>query len=99
MSEEIEEDALEPNNALYGTGVTGMFSDSMSHRYISFLAVAAGVTVSQMSWLRAGESLSRNLLQLLWGRLIDRYGKKQFIVLGRFLNGVLLGVLIFVQTP
>jgi MFS family permease len=99
MSEEIEEDALEPNNALYGTGVTGMFSDSMSHKYISFLAVAAGVTVSQMSWLRAGESLSRNLLQLLWGRLIDRYGKKWFIVLGRFLNGVLLGVLIFVQTP
>ena len=99
MSEDIEEDALEPNNALYGTGVTGMFSDSMSHRYISFLAVAAGVTVSQMSWLRAGESLSRNILQLLWGRLIDRYGKKWFIVLGRFLNGVLLGVLIFVQTP
>jgi MFS family permease len=99
VSEETEEYALKPSNALYATGVTGMFSDSMSHRYLSYLAVAVGVTVSQMSWLRAGESLSRNLLQLLWGRLIDRYGKKRFIVLGRFLNGILLGVLIFVKVP
>jgi MFS family permease len=99
VSEENEEYALKPSNALYATGVTGMFSDSMSHRYLSYLAVAVGVTVSQMSWLRAGESLSRNLLQLLWGRLIDRYGKKRFIVLGRFLNGILLGVLIFVKVP
>jgi MFS family permease len=99
VSEEIEEDALKPSNALYGTGVTGMFSDSMSHRYLSYLAVAVGVTVSQMSWLRAGESLSRNVLQLLWGRLIDRYGKKRFIVLGRLLNSILLSVLIFVEVP
>jgi MFS family permease len=99
VSEETEEDALKPSNVLYGTGVTGMFSDSMSHRYLSYLAVAVGVTVSQMSWLRAGESLSRNLLQLFWGRLIDRYGKKRFIVLGRFLNGILLSILIFVNVP
>jgi DHA1 family multidrug resistance protein-like MFS transporter len=99
MSEEMEKGPLKPSNALYGTGVAGMFSDSITHRYLSFLAVAAGVTVSQLSWLRAGESLSRNLLQLLWGRLVDRHGKKRFIVLGRILNGALLAMLTFVQTP
>ena len=98
MSREIEEAALEPSNALYGTGLTGMFSDNLAQKYISFLAVAVGVSVSQMSLLRAGESLSRNLLQIIWGRLIDRYGKKRFIVMGRLLNGALLAVLIFVQT-
>jgi MFS family permease len=76
-----------------------MFSDSLAHRYVSFLAVAVGVTVSQMSVLRAMESLSRNVLQLLWGRLADRHGKRPFIAIGRLLNGVLVASLIFVDAP
>jgi MFS family permease len=99
LSEEIEEPALTPSKALYGTGVTGTFSDSLSHRYLSLLAVAVGVTVSQMSYLRAAESLSRNILQLLWGRLVDRKGKRSFIAIGRFLNGIVLASLVFVEAP
>jgi len=99
VSEAKEEKALEPSNALYGTGVSGMFSDSLSHRYLSFLAVAVGVTVSQMSVLRALESLSRNLLQLFWGRQADRHGKRRFISVGRILNGILLVAIIFVEVP
>jgi len=99
LSEEIEEKPLKPSNALYGTGVAATFSDSLSHRYLSLLAVAVGVTVSQMSYLRAAESLSRNLLQLLWGRLVDRKGKRGFIAIGRFLNGIIIGALVFVDAP
>ena len=99
MREETEEPALTPSKALYGTGVTGTFSDSLAHRYLSLLAVAVGVTVSQMSYLRAAESLSRNILQLLWGRLVDRKGKRIFIAIGRFLNGIIIGSLVFVEAP
>lgn len=99
MREETEEPALTPPKALYGTGVTGTFSDSLSQRYLSLLAVAVGVTVSQMSYLRAAESLSRNILQLLWGRLVDRKGKRTFIAIGRFLNGIILASLVFVEAP
>ncbi len=99
MSEEIEEPALTPSKALYGTGVSGTFSDSISHRYLSLLAVAVGVTVSQMSYLRAAESLSRNILQLFWGRLVDRKGKRIFIAIGRFLNGIIIASLVFVEAP
>jgi len=99
LSEETEEPALIPSKALYGTGITGTFSDSLSHRYLSLLAVSVGVTVSQMSYLRAVESLSRNILQLLWGRLVDRRGKRAFIAIGRFLNGIILTTLIFVEAP
>jgi len=99
LSEEIEEPALTPSKALYGTGVSGTFSDSISHRYLSLLAVAVGVTVSQMSYLRAAESLSRNILQLLWGRLVDRKGKRIFIAIGRILNGIIIGSLVFVEAP
>lgn len=52
-----------------------------------------------MSILRAMQSLSRNILQLIWGRLVDKYGKKLFIILGRFLNGILMIGLIYVKTP
>jgi MFS family permease len=99
MVEEIEEEPLTPSRALYGTGLTGMFSDNLSNRYISYLAVSIGLTVSQMSLLRAVQSLSSNVLQLIWGRLIDRHGKKIFLSVGRFLNGALIGAIIFVKTP
>ncbi|MGD2200688.1 MAG: MFS transporter [Candidatus Bathyarchaeota archaeon] len=99
MSEAEEEVALELSPSLYGTGLMGMFSDSLGRRYVSFLAVTVGVTVSQMSVLRAMESLSRNILQLFWGRLADRHGKKVFIAIGRILNGILIASMIFVDTP
>ena len=99
MVEEIEEEPLTPSRALYGTGLTGMFSDNLSNRYISYLAVSIGLTVSKMSLLRAIQSLSSNVLQLIWGRLVDRHGKKIFLSVGRFLNGALIGAIIFVRTP
>lgn len=52
-----------------------------------------------MSILRAIQSLSRNILQPIWGRLSDKYGKKRFIALGRSLYGIFLLGLIFFQTP
>ena len=99
MKEETEESALTPNKALYGTGVAGMFADSLSRKYLSLLAVAVGISVSQMSYLRAAESVSRHILQLFWGRLVDRKGKRPFIALGRILNGIITGSLIFVKAP
>ncbi len=99
MVEEIEEEPLTPSRALYGTGLTGMFSDNLSHRYVSYLAVSIGLTVSQMSLLRAVQSLSSNVFQLIWGRLVDRHGKKIFQSIGRFLNGALIGAIIFIRTP
>ena len=76
-----------------------MFSDSLTRKYLSLLAVAVGLSVSQMSYLRAAESVSRHMLQLYWGRLVDRRGKRFFIALGRILNGIILGALIFVKAP
>jgi len=99
MSETDEEEPLRPSKALYGTGAAQMFSDSLSNGYISLFAVAVGITVSQMGYLRAAQSLSRNILQLFWGRLADRHGKRLFIAAGRLLNGAILAALIFVRTP
>ena len=94
-----DDDPLEKTLQLYGTGFTGRFSDRLTRRYVSLLAVSLGLTVGQMSILRAIQSLGRNILQPVWGRLSDKYGKKRFIALGRSLYGVFLLGLLFFQTP
>lgn len=99
MTEEVEEKPLLPSKALFGTGAAQHFSDSLFRKFINLFAVAIGATVSQMGYLRATQSLSRNILQLLWGRMVDRYGKRIFIALGRLLNGAILASIIFVRTP
>ena len=99
MTGESEDEPLLPSKSLLGAGATQHFSDTLSRRYINLFAVAIGTTVSQMGYLRAAQSLSRNILQLLWGRMVDRYGKRIFIGLGRLLNGAMLATIIFVRTP
>ena len=99
MVENLEEKPLLPSKALFGTGAAQMFSDSLNNRYINLFAVAIGATVSQMGYLRAAQSLSRNLLQVLWGRMADLHGKRVFIAVGRLLNGVILATIILVRAP
>ena len=99
MTTDAEEKPLLPSKPLFGTGAAQSFSDSISYRFINLLAVSIGITVGQMGYLRAAQSLSGNVLQLLWGRMADRHGKRLFIAMGRLLNGVILTVIILVRMP
>lgn len=99
MCGEAEEKPLRLSKPLFGAGAAQSFSDSLSHRFITLFAVAVGITVGQMGYLRAAQSLSGDVLQLLWGRMVDRYGKRVFIALGRLINGVTLAVIVFVRAP
>jgi hypothetical protein len=47
-----EETPLKTNRVLMTTGFTGMFGDSLNHRFNNLLVAAAGATVNQMG-LRA----------------------------------------------
>ena len=97
MSEEDE--PLKTNRILMATGFTQLFSDSLNNRFNNLLVAAAGATVHQMGFLQGAKSLSTNLFQLVFGRLADRYGKKKFIALGRFLNAGAIAALLFYQEP
>ncbi len=93
---EREEEPLKTTPALMATGFTMMFSDSLNNRFNNLLVAASGATVNQMGFLQGAKSLSGNLLQLVFGRLIDRYGKKRFIAAGRILNaGAIAALLLF----
>lgn len=82
-----------------GAGAAQAFSDSLSNRFVNLLAVAMGATVVQMGLLSAAKSVSGNVLQLLWGRLSDRHGKRAFISAGRLLNGLVLASFVFTDSP
>jgi len=97
--EESEEEPIEVSRALLATGVSQMFSDSLANRFLNLLAVAVGATVNQMGFLSAAKSISSNILQLLWGRLADRYGKRLFVAAGRILNGLVLVGVILIPAP
>ena len=93
---ELDEEPLQTTPALMATGFTMMFSDSLNNRFNNLLVAAAGATVNQMGFLQGAKSLSGNLLQLVFGRLVDRYGKKRFIAAGRLLNaGAIAALLVF----
>ncbi len=94
-----EEKPLKTNRILMATGFAQLFSDSLNNRFNNLLVAAAGATVHQMGFLQGAKSLSSNLLQLLFGRLADRYGKKKFIAAGRILNAGAIAALLLYQTP
>jgi len=96
---ELEEEPLQTTPALMATGFTMMFSDSLNNRFNNLLVAASGATVNQMGFLQGAKSLSGNLLQLVFGRLVDRYGKKRFIAAGRILNAGAIAALIVFDSP
>jgi MFS family permease len=93
------EEALEVSNRLIAAGASQSFTESMANRFIDLIAVSVGATVSQMSFLSAAKSLSSNLLQIPFGRLSDRYGKRRFIATGRILNGLVLVAMLYINEP
>ncbi|TFH17897.1 MFS transporter [Candidatus Bathyarchaeota archaeon] len=94
-----EEKPLKTNRILMATGFAQLFSDSLNNRFNNLLVAATGATVHQMGFLQGAKSLSSNLLQLVFGRLADRYGKKKFIAAGRILNAGAIAALLLYQTP
>ena len=99
MTEETREKPLNISRFLVLTGAFQVFADQLYNRFIQLLAVAAGATVDQLGILNAVKSVAGNILQIFFGRMADRFGKRRFIAIGRFLNGVILSAIIFIEAP
>ncbi len=99
MTEEAGEEPLRVSKPLVLTGSFQVFSDQLYNRFIQLLAITVGATVDQLGVLNAVKSVASNLFQILFGRMADRFGKRKFIAVGRFLNGVILALVIFIEAP
>ena len=97
MSEKDE--PFEPSVALYATGASQAFSDTVLDRFLTTIAVAIGSTVSEVGLIFGAKQLAINLPQVLFGQVADRFGKRKFIAAGRLLNSIALLALVFVDSP
>ena len=99
MKEEVEEEPLKVSKSLVLAGGFQVFADQLYNRFIQLLAITVGASVDQLGILNAVKSVANNILQIFFGRLADRFGKRRFIAVGRFLNGVILAAVIFIDAP
>ena len=99
MSNEAHEEPLKISRPLVLTGGFQVFADQLYNRFIQLLAIAVGATVDQLGILNAVKSVASNILQIFFGRLADRFGKRRFIATGRFLNGAILAAIIVIEAP
>ncbi len=95
----MQEEPLKTDKQLYTTGFLQQFTDQLIQRYISLLAIAAGATVDQTGYLNAARTLAANLLQLPFGSIADRQGKRLLLVTGRTLNAAALIAILYVNPP
>jgi len=99
MADEALEESLKISKPLVLTGAFQVFADQLYNRFIQLLAIAVGATVDQLGILNAVKSVASNVLQIFFGRMADRFGKRRFIATGRFLNGAILAAIIFIEAP
>ena len=99
MAEEAREEPLNVSKPLILAGGFQVFADQLYNRFIQLLAIAVGATVDQLGVLNAVKSVASNVLQIFFGRMADRFGKRRFIAAGRFLNCVILAAVIFIEAP
>ncbi|RLI20589.1 hypothetical protein DRO45_03510 [Candidatus Bathyarchaeota archaeon] len=89
-----EEIDLKP---LYARSVVNSLGLGMVNPFLSPYAVELGASSSEMGWFQSLSNLSNNVMQVIWGGLSDRFGRRvPFIVLGGVITAVLWLPMIFV---
>jgi len=85
---------------VYATAFTGSISDGMVSPFIFVYAVRLGASSADIGWMRSVNNLFTYTLQVPWGRLSDRIGKRVAIVAASSLAASLLWIpIIFIEDP
>ncbi|MDH5459413.1 MAG: MFS transporter [Candidatus Bathyarchaeota archaeon] len=100
MSQEknCQPDSTEVNlRPLYVRSVVNSLGMGMVNPFMSAYAVELGASSSEMGWFQSLTNLSNNVMQVFWGKLSDRLGKRiSFIVLGGLIISALWIPMMFV---
>lgn len=84
---------------LYIRSVINSFGMGMISPFMSIYAVMLGACPSEMGWFRSLNSLSNNIMQVFWGELSDRVGRRvPFIVTGGLIVAILWVPMMFVSS-
>ncbi|MGQ9539221.1 MAG: MFS transporter [Candidatus Bathycorpusculaceae bacterium] len=85
---------------IYGRSVANAFGINMINPFVGAYAVKGlGASSSEMGWLQSVSNISNNVMQVLWGRLSDRLGRRvPFIFLGGLIVALLWVSLLFLKS-
>ena len=96
---ENKEEIIEVPRTIYGVSASLSFSNQITRRFYPLFAASINTPVSLMGLLRSMENLSSSILQLFWGNLADKFGKKLFLFIGLLGGGVCTALLMKVSNP
>jgi MFS family permease len=70
-------------NRLYTRSVVNSFGSGLVSPFMGDYANRLGASSTEMGWFQSASNLSNNVMQVFWGRLSDRFGRRiPFIVVG-----------------
>ncbi len=73
----------EGRRPLYAHQAVNQFGHGLAQPFVPYYATRLGATTADLGWLQSFTNLFPNLLQMPWGRLSDRVGRRvPFIVMG-----------------
>jgi len=96
---QTKEKAEKIPRAIYGVSASLSFTNQITRRFYPLFAASIDMPVPLMGFLRSMENLSSSVLQLLWGNLADRFGKRSFLFLGLFGGGLCTALLMRINSP
>lgn len=94
-----EADVLEPSLTLYGTAASTFFSDSLLWYFLFPYAAVLQVGFAEMGFIRSARNLFQNVLQIGWGGLCEKFGKRVFVLAGYLLSSVTVVALLLFNSP
>jgi DHA1 family multidrug resistance protein-like MFS transporter len=84
---------------LYTSSLVNSFGSGAVSPFLGVYAVKLGASPSEMGWFQSVSNLSPNLMQVPWGRLSDKVGRRvPFILVGGLITAALWMPLIWVHS-
>ena len=94
-----EAEILEPSLTLYGTAASTFFSDSLLWYFLFPYAAVLQIGFAEMGFIRSARNLFTNVLQIGWGGLCEKFGKRVFVLAGYLLSGITVVALLLFNSP
>jgi len=103
MSQGQNQSAEKPSNnnlkPLYVRSVVNSFGSGTVNPFLSVYAVKLGAAPSEMGWFQSVSNLAPNMMQIPWGKLSDKIGKRiPFILMGGLITAALWIPIMFVTS-
>jgi len=103
MNQNQNQTAEKPSNnslkPLYVRSVVSSFGSGTVNPFLSVYAVKLGASPSEMGWFQSISNLAPNMMQVPWGKLSDKIGRRiPFILIGGLITAVLWVPMMFVTS-